>query len=94
MMPWAHFTVPLPVGTGRAGEPLDAEQVEPDGRPDDVGDAVERPDLVEVDPLERHAVDGRLGLGQLAEDRRGQLALLRSVSVPLARIASTSGRKR
>ena len=77
MMPWAHFTVPLPVGTGELVNRLDAEQVQPDRRADDVGDAVERADLVEVDAFQRHPVDRRLGDRDLAEDGRGQFALLR-----------------
>ena len=94
MRPWAHFTVPLPGGTGRLVNALDAEQVQPDGRADDVGDAVERPDLVEVDLLDRHPVGGRLGLGQLAEDRCRARSRCAVGQAPAAMIASTSGRKR
>jgi len=61
-----------------AGETLDAEQVEADGGAGDVGDAVERPDLVKMHLLQRHAVDRRLRLAQPAEDAHGQVTLLRA----------------
>ena len=75
--------MPLPVGTERLRDALHAEQIEADGRPDDVGDAVEGPDLVEMDLLQRHAVHRRLGLGQAAEDAPGQLALRRGQLAPV-----------
>ena len=39
--------------------------------PDDVGDRVPRPHLVELDLLDRYAVYRRLDLGEAPEDRRG-----------------------
>ena len=67
---------PAPARRHRAGlEPVDAEQVEPDGRADDVDDRVDRADLVEVDLRQVDPVDRRLGLAELAEDPLGQLVL-------------------
>ena len=76
-MPWAAFTVPVPVGTGELVNRSTPSRSRPTADADDVGDAVEGTDLVEVDALERHAVDRRLGLGELAEDAPRQFALLR-----------------
>ncbi len=73
MMPWAHFTVPLPVGTGVLVNVLDPSRSKPDRRADDVRDAVQRADLVEVDALQRHPVNGRLRDRDLAEDGRSRV---------------------
>ena len=51
-----------------ARDALDAEQPEPDHRADDIDDRVERADLVEVDIVDRDAMDRCLGLGQPRED--------------------------
>ena len=77
-----------------AREPLDAEQIEADGGAGDVGDAVERPDLVKMDLFQRQAVDGRLGLGQAAKDAQGQVALRAASESPRCRISSICGRWR
>ena len=53
---------------GRADHLVDAQQLQGDGRPDDVHDAVDGADLVEVDLLDGAAVDLGLGLGQSVED--------------------------
>ena len=55
-------------GDGRYDQPLRAEQVPADGRADDVGDRVDRADLVEVDLLDRRAMHLGLDLGQPLED--------------------------
>ena len=47
--PWAVRTVPDPSAMRVASDLLDVEQVEGGARPDDVGDRVPRPDLVELD---------------------------------------------
>ena len=73
--PWAHFTMPLPVGTERLVMRSAPSKSRRDGRAGDVGDAVERPDFVEVNFFQRHAVRGGLRLGQTAEDAQGQVAL-------------------
>ena len=63
-------------GRHRAGlEPVDAQQVEPDRRADDVDDRVDRADLVEVDLRQVDAVDPGLGLAQPQEDPLGQVFL-------------------
>ena len=77
----------------RAGEPLDAEQVQPDGRADDVGDAVERPDLVEVDRSSGIPWTVASASASLRKIVRASSRCF-GVSAPFARIASTSGRKR
>ena len=60
----------------RAGlEAIDAQQVQADGRPDDVDDRIDRPDLVEVDLRQVDAVNLRLGLAQPQEDSLGQVLL-------------------
>ena len=62
----------------RAGfEPLDAQQVETDGSPDDIDDRIDRSDLMEMDLLERDPMNGRLGLAKAAKDPLGQLVLAR-----------------
>ena len=53
------------------------KQIEADRRADDVGNRIDGPDFVKMHFLDRRAVDLRLGLGQLAEDPRGQFALPR-----------------
>jgi hypothetical protein len=45
---------------------------------DDVGDRVERPDLVEVHLIDWHVVRHRLGSGQTFEHRRGRIPDVRS----------------
>ena len=64
-------------GYGSTRPAAGAEKVEPDGRADDVGNAVQRPDLVKVNLFERQAVRPRLGLRQPAKDAQSQLALPR-----------------
>ena len=59
-----------------AGESVHAEQIERDGRPDDVGDAVERPDFVEVNLLYRMPMHRPLGDREPAENCQRQIALL------------------
>ena len=60
----------------RAGlEAIDAQQVEPDRRADDVDDRVDRADFVKMDLGQVDAVDPRLGLAQLEEDPLGQVFL-------------------
>ena len=61
----------------RADDSLDAQQIEPDRRADDVGDRIDGADFVEVHLLDRRAVHLRLGLGQLLKDSLGQLSLPR-----------------
>ena len=56
----------LPGRHRRGHDALDAQQVPADRRADDVGDRIDRADLVEVDLLDRRAVDLGLGLGQAA----------------------------
>ena len=75
--PWAAITEPRPGGIGAGLEPVDAQQVEPDGGADDVDDRIDRADLVEVDLLHVHAVRVGLGLAELGEDLLGQLGLPR-----------------
>jgi hypothetical protein len=58
----------------RAHQPVQAQVHEPGGHPDDVGDRVERPDLVEVHVVDRDAVHHGLGLGDPAEDLQGDVA--------------------
>ena len=55
-------------GDGRYDQALRAEQVPADGRADDIGDRVDRADLVEVDLLDRGAMHLGLDLGQPLED--------------------------
>ena len=78
-------TQPRPSAGARL-EPLDPEQVEADGRADDVDDRIDGPHLVEMDLLDVDAVRGRLGLAQLEEDA-AQL-ILPGESVLLSIIAS------
>src|SRR5262249_53536785 len=47
---------------------VDAEELEAEGGPGDVDDRVDRADLVEVDVVDRGAVDLRLGGGEPLED--------------------------
>ena len=69
---------PARAGRHRRGhDPLDAQQVPADRRADDVGDRVGRAHLVEVDLLDRRAVDLGLGLGQPGEDPPGEVLLPR-----------------
>ena len=62
-------------GHRRAHDRFDAQQVPADRRADDVGDRIDRADFVEVDLLDRRAVDLGLGLGQPAKDPLGQVFL-------------------
>ena len=67
---------PAPARRDRAGlEAIDAQQVQADGRADDVDDRIDRTDFVEVDLRQVDAVDLRLGLAQLEEDSLGQVLL-------------------
>src|SRR5262249_6447535 len=66
-------------GPGRhrsAPESIDAKHIERDRGADDVGDAVERPDLMEVHLLDRMPMYGRLGPGEPAKDVERSLTLL------------------
>ena len=66
-----------------ADHALDAEQPQPDDRARDVDDRIDRADLVEVDLLDRAAVDAGLGLAEALEG--GYCALLiarRQVGAP------------
>ena len=78
--PCAECTIPPPTLSGEATIAVRAEPLEAEHRADDVDDRVERADLVEVHLLDRHLVDGRLGLGQPPEQldrprpRRGATA--------------------
>ena len=54
-------------GERRADDLVDAEVLECEGDAADVGDGVDRADLVEVDLVRRDAVDVALGLGEAAE---------------------------
>ncbi len=58
----------------RREDALDAELLEGQADADDVGDRVDRADLVEVHRLDRDAMHRRLGLAQTAEDARGAFA--------------------
>ena len=53
----------------RRDDVVDAEPLEREHGADDVDDRVERADLVQVDVVDRHVVDGRLGLAQPLEQR-------------------------
>ena len=64
----------------RHDQPLHAEQVPADGRADDVGNRVGRPDFVEMHLLDGRAVDLRLGLGQPGEDSPGDVLRTRRES--------------
>ncbi len=67
---------PAATGRHRAGlEPVDAQQIEPHRRADDVDDRVDRADLVEMDLRQIDPVDLRLGLAELEEDPLGQILL-------------------
>ena len=71
---------PAPAGRHRAGlEPLDAQQVEPDRRADDVDDRVDRADLVEMD-LRRGRSPWTVASASpsLQEDPLGQVVLPRA----------------
>ena len=70
-------------GNRRALDPFDAEQVPGDGRPDDIGDRIDRAHFVEMDLLHRCPVDLCLGGPQAAKDRQGRLALPRRQHAPL-----------
>lgn len=76
MMPWAHFTVPLPVGTGVLVKCSTASRSNPTAAPTMSAMLSSRADFVEVDALERHPVNGRFGHRDLAEDRGREFALL------------------
>ncbi len=85
--PCAPRVVPDPRTTGLEVRPRQTEGVETGCHADDVGDRVERADLVEVDLLRRRAVDGGLGSRQAGEDverrrphRLGELRLLQQVA--------------
>ena len=54
-------------GERRADDLVDAEVLECEGDAADVGDGVDRADLVEVDLVRRDAVDVALGLGEASE---------------------------
>ncbi len=53
----------------RRDDAIGAERLEREHGADDVDDRVERADLVQVDLVERRAVDGRLGLAEPREQR-------------------------
>ena len=61
----------------RANDAFDAQQIEADRRADDVGNRIDGADFVKMHFLDRRAVHLGLGLGQLVEDPRGQLAVPR-----------------
>ena len=60
-------TVPPPTLSGDDTMSLDAEPLEREHGADDVDDRIERADLVQVDPLDRRAVDRGLRLRQPLE---------------------------
>ena len=59
--------MPPPTFNGDTTTVVGAEPLHPEHRADDVDDRVEGADLVQVHPLDRHRVDGGLGLGQPLE---------------------------
>ena len=63
----AHLAAPG--GNSRTHHPLDAQLIQGDHGPDNVGDGVHGSDLVEMDLLDGTAVDRGLGPGQTLERR-------------------------
>src|SRR5262249_15127265 len=66
---------PAPRRNRPAADALSARQIECDRGADDVRDAVQGADLMEVDFLDWHPVDSRLRNGELAADLHSQLPL-------------------
>src|SRR5204863_44986 len=62
---------------GAGGNATRRQPIRGDGRHHDVGDAVERPDLVEMDFFDGDAMHACLGLGEPAEDSQCQIKLAR-----------------
>ena len=72
--PCAPRAEPLPSATGRGGQPGQPEVLEPGDDADDVGQRVERADLVEVHLVGGDPVHAALGDGQPLEHRQGAVA--------------------
>ena len=68
----------------RHDDPVGAEPFDREHRADDVDDGIEGADLVQVHPLDRHLVDGGLGLGEPLEQLRAR-APGRPAGAPTAR---------
>ena len=65
--PVGDLDEPVPRRHRRGDDAVDAQQVPADGRADDIGDRIDRADLVKMDLLDRRAVDFGLGLGRAGE---------------------------
>ena len=73
-MPCSVLTVPLPTLSGEQIDGLDVQQIERDAGAHDIGDRIGRAHFVEVDLLDGHLVDLRLGFAEFAEDARWRCA--------------------
>ena len=68
MMPWAVRTVPPPSGRAPQDQLVGGGGVDQEPGQGDVGDGIERADLVEMHRFDGRAVDLRLGFGEAGED--------------------------